>query len=110
MKLPLKQLFYEFRDTESVGNCWPQVHHIIDQVNLSDDGFSAGTLHQGSNVTDSQANEEVHEDDGEQNDVGSKEKVGGSCKFPLKYQRHSKFTLYFIFDIIKSHLLIVNNQ
>ena len=80
MKLPLKELFYEFRDTESVGNSWPQVHHVIDQGNLSDDRFSAGALHQSLDVTYSQTNEEVHEDDGEQNDVGSKEKVGSSCK------------------------------
>ena len=70
MQLPLKQLFYEFRDTESV-NCWPQVHHIIDQVYLSDDWYSAGAVHQGLDVTDSQANQEVHDDDGEKNDVGS---------------------------------------
>ena len=86
MRLPLKQLFYESRDTESVDEGWSQVHHIIDQVNLCDDGSSFGALHQGLDVTDSQANEEVHDDDGEQNDVGSKEKVGSSCKNKLKYQ------------------------
>ena len=89
MKLPLKQLFDICRDTESVGNCWPQVHHIIDQVNLWDDRFSAGALHQGLDITDSQTNEEVHYDDWEQNDVGSKEEVGSSCKFQLKYQGHN---------------------
>ena len=89
MKLPLKQLFYEFRDTDSVGNCWPQVHHILDQVNLWDDRFSASTLHKGLDVTNSQTNEQVHDDDGEQNDVGSKEEVGSSYKFPLKYQGHN---------------------
>ena len=78
MKLPLKQLFYERRDTEFVDECWSQVHYIIDQLNLCDDGLSAGTLHQGLDVTHSQANEEVHDDDGEQNDVGSKEEVGSS--------------------------------
>ena len=86
MRLPLKQLFYECRDTEFVDEGWSQVHHIIDQVNLCDDGPSAGVLHQGLDVTDGQANEEVHDDDREQNDVGSKEKVGSSCKIALKYQ------------------------
>ena len=77
-------MFYEGRDTESVDMSRPQVHHVIDQVNLWDDWPSAGALHQGSNVTDSQTYEEVHDDDGEQNHVGSKEKMGGSCKFTLK--------------------------
>ena len=53
---------------------------------MCDDGPSAGVLHQGLDVTDGQANEEVHDDDREQNDVGSKEKVGSSCKIALKYQ------------------------
>ena len=91
MKLPLKQLFYEFRDTESVDECWSHVHHIIDQLYLCDDGLSAGALHQGLDITDSQTNEEVHYDDWEQNDVGSKEEVGSSCKCPLKYQNHMKY-------------------
>ena len=60
MNLPLKELFYEFGDTESVGNSWPQVHHIIDQGNLSDDRLSAGAHHQGFDVTNSQTNQEVH--------------------------------------------------
>ena len=78
MKLPLKQFFYKCRDTESVDGSRSQVHHIIDQLNLWDDGSSAGALNQGLDVTDSQANQEVHDDDGEQNDIGSKEEVGGS--------------------------------
>ena len=50
----------------------------MDHVNLADDGASLGVLHQGTNVTDGETNEEVHDYDGEQNDIGSKEKGSGS--------------------------------
>ena len=67
-----------------VGNGVASVRHLIDHVNLGYDGLLSGALHQGLDVTDSQTNEEVHDDDGEQNHVGSKEKMGGSYKFALK--------------------------
>ena len=54
---------------------------------MGDDRSSAGVLHQGLDVTDGQTNEEVHDDDGEQSDIGSEEKVGASCKIPLKELR-----------------------
>ena len=50
----------------------------MDHVNLADDGASLSVLHQGTNVTDGETNEEVHDYDGEQNDIGSKEEVSGS--------------------------------
>ena len=51
---------------------------------MGDDRSSAGALHQSLDVTDGQTNEEVHDDDGEQSDIGSEEKVGGSCAIALK--------------------------
>ena len=49
------------------------VHHLIDHVYLGDDRLSPGDLHQGPDVTDSQTNQEVHDDNWEQEDIGSKE-------------------------------------
>ena len=77
-KLPLKKLFDERWDTEFVEESWPHFHHVIDKLNLGDDRAPAGALHQGLDVADSQTNEEVHDDDGEQNNIGSEEKVGSA--------------------------------
>ena len=71
-------MFDECRDTVFVEESWPHVHHVIDKLNLADDWASAGALHQGLDVADSQTNEEVHDDDGEQNNIGSEEKVGSA--------------------------------
>ena len=54
------------------------IHHFIDHVDLGDDGLPPGFLHQGPNVADSQTNQEVHDDNGEQEDIGSKEQVGSA--------------------------------
>ena len=54
------------------------IHHFIDHVDLGDDGLLPGDLHQGPNVTDSQTNQEVHDDNWEQEDIGSKEQVGSA--------------------------------
>ena len=71
-------MFDERRDTEFVEGSWPHVHHVIDKLNLGDDWASAGALHQGLDVADSQTNEEVHDDNWEQEDISSKEQVGSA--------------------------------
>ena len=58
-----------------VDECVPEVHDITNQVDLGDDRLSSGNCHQGIDVTDSQTNQEVHDDDGEQDGVGSKEEM-----------------------------------
>ena len=60
------------------------IHHFIDHVDLGDDGLLPGNLHQGSDVTNSQTNQEVHDDNWEQEDIGSKEQVGGACLNKIK--------------------------
>ena len=84
-------MFYVCRDTEFVDGSGLQVHHVVDELNLGEDRSSAGVLHQGLDVTYGQTNEEVHDDDGEQNDVGSKEKVLGSCTIELTELRKNYF-------------------
>ena len=59
---PLKKLFYAFRNKEVIDARGPMIHHLIDHVDLGDDGLPPGILHQGPNVTDSQTNQEVHDD------------------------------------------------
>ena len=69
-----------------VGDCVPEVHDITDQVDLGDDGLSSGNCHQGIDVTDSQTDQEVHDDNGEQDGVGSKEEMCSTFKIYMKYQ------------------------
>ncbi len=54
------------------------IHHLIDHIDLGDDGLPPGDLHQGSNVTDRQTNQEVHDHNREQQDIRSKEQVGSA--------------------------------
>lgn len=84
-------MFYVSRDTEFVDGSGLQVHHVVDELNLGEDRSSAGVLHQGLDVTYGQTNEEVHDDDGEQSDVGSEEKVLGSCTIELTELRKNYF-------------------
>ena len=56
------------------------VRHLVDHVDLGDDGLPPGDLHQGSDVTDRQTNQEVHDHDREQQDIRSKEQVGSALE------------------------------
>ena len=60
--VPLKKLFDTFWNKEVVNEGGPMVHHFIDHVDLGDDGLPPGFLHQGADITDSQTNQEVHDD------------------------------------------------
>ena len=75
---PLKKLFNALRNKEVVDARGPMIHHLIDHVDLRDDGLPPGDLHQGSNVADCQTNQEVHDNDREQQDICSKEEVGSA--------------------------------
>ena len=69
-----------------VDECVPEVHDITNQVDLGDDRLSSGNCHQGIDVTDSQTNQEVHDDNGEQDDIGDKEEV--SSTFLNDFEKH----------------------
>ena len=57
-----------------------EVHHLVDHVDLGDYRLPPGNLHQSSDVTDCQANQEVHDHNGEQEDVASKEQMGSAWR------------------------------
>ena len=75
------------RKAVPIDNGVATIRHLVDHVDLGDDGLPPSALHKGPNVTDRQTNQEVHDNDGEQSDIGSEEKVGASCKIPLKELR-----------------------
>ena len=64
--LPFKKLFDAFWNKEVVNEGGPVIHHFIDHVDLRNDRLPSGILHQGPDVTDSQTNQEVHDDNREQ--------------------------------------------
>ena len=75
------------------------IHHFIDHVDLGDDGLPPGFLHQGPDVAYSQTNQEVHDDNGEQEDIGSKEQMGSAYELN-KIQ--GKLKNYFYNDLLAS--------
>ena len=75
---PLKQLFDAFWNKKVVNKGGPMIHHFIDHVDLGDDGLPPGDLHQGSNVTDRQTDQEVHDHNREQEDIRSKEHISSA--------------------------------
>ena len=54
------------------------IHHFIDHVDLGDDGLPPGDLHQGSNVTDRQTDQEGNDHNREQEDIRSKEHISSA--------------------------------
>ena len=83
---PVKKFLYSLWEAVLICECVPEVHDITDQVDLGDDGLSSGNCHQGIDVTDSQTDQEVHDDNGEQDGVGSKEEMCSTFKIYMKYQ------------------------
>ena len=70
--LPFKKIFNPLRNAVFIDKGGAAVHHLIDHVDLGDYWLTPGNLHQSSDVTDCQANQEVHDHNGEQEDVASK--------------------------------------
>ena len=75
---PFKKLFNTFWNKEVVDEGGSMIHHLIDHVDLRDDGLTPGNLHQGPNVTDCQTDQEVHDHNGEQEDIRSKEHISSA--------------------------------
>ena len=75
---PFKKLFDTFWNKEVVDEGGPMIHHLVDHVDLGDDGLPPGNLHQGPNVTDCQTNQEVHDHDREQEDIRSEEHISSA--------------------------------
>ena len=70
--------FFEVWSQEFVKLCVTNLHHVVNQVNLGDDCLPLCFFHEVFNVSHSKANQKVHDYNGKESDVGSKEEVGGS--------------------------------